>query len=180
MSTNEVVSTGESDLLTLIAQMSPSLDDQVWAFVSVGEVSSKYLAEHALATFREGLMEADFSSLEGIVSLFQKATAESAAAGWLHYLAFDFWVGVWIVKHSRKLGISHKIVVFGRAAEADGGDRLRATVVDARRHGVVHGGQGLRLPARAAAREEPTGEGGGAQAAGEGQQFASVDAYHCS
>tara|TARA_A200000113_G_C8845169_1_gene348367 strand:+ start:149 stop:490 length:342 start_codon:yes stop_codon:yes gene_type:complete len=59
-----------------------------------------------------GLMEADFSSLEGIVSLFQKATAESAAAGWLHYLAFDFWVGVWIVKHSRKLGISHKIVVF--------------------------------------------------------------------
>ena len=59
-----------------------------------------------------GLMEADFSSLEGIVSLFQRATAESAAAGWLHYLAFDFWVGVWIVKHSRKLGISHKIIVF--------------------------------------------------------------------
>ena len=58
-----------------------------------------------------GLMEADFSSLEGIVSLFQRATAESAAAGWLHYLAFDFWVGVWIVKHSRKLGISHKIIV---------------------------------------------------------------------
>ncbi|MAP03440.1 MAG: hypothetical protein CME48_00455 [Halieaceae bacterium] len=53
MSTNEVESTGESDLLTLIAQMSPSLDDQVWAFVSVGEVSSEYVAEHALATFRE-------------------------------------------------------------------------------------------------------------------------------
>jgi len=53
MRTNEVVYTGESDLLTLIAQMSPSLDDQVWAFVSVGEVSSEYVAEHALATFRE-------------------------------------------------------------------------------------------------------------------------------
>ena len=53
MSTNEVGSTGESDLLTLIAQMSPSLDDQVWAFVSVDEVSSEYAAEHALATFRE-------------------------------------------------------------------------------------------------------------------------------
>jgi hypothetical protein len=53
MSTNEVGSRGESDLLTLIAQMSPSLDDQVWAFVSVGDVSSDYLAEHALATFRE-------------------------------------------------------------------------------------------------------------------------------
>ena len=53
MSTNEVGSRGESDLLTLIAQMSPSLDDQVWAFVSVGEVSSEYVAVHALATFRE-------------------------------------------------------------------------------------------------------------------------------
>ena len=53
MSTNEVGNTGESDLLTLIAQMSPSLDDQVWAFVSVDEVSSEYAAEHALATFRE-------------------------------------------------------------------------------------------------------------------------------
>ena len=53
MSTNEVGSRGESDLLTLIAQLSPSLDDQVWAFVSVGEVSSEYVAVHALATFRE-------------------------------------------------------------------------------------------------------------------------------
>ena len=53
MSTNEIGSTGESDLLTLIAQMSPSLDDQIWAFVSVDEVSGEYLAEHALATFRE-------------------------------------------------------------------------------------------------------------------------------
>jgi len=35
-------------------------------------------------------MEADFSSLEGIVSLFKKATPESAAAGWLHYLALIF------------------------------------------------------------------------------------------
>ena len=53
MSTNEVGNSGESDLLTLIAQMSPSLDGQVWAFVSVDDVSSEYVAEHALATFRE-------------------------------------------------------------------------------------------------------------------------------
>ena len=53
MSTNEVGRAGESDLLTLIAQMSPALDDQVWAFVSVDEVSSEYVVEHVLATFRE-------------------------------------------------------------------------------------------------------------------------------
>ena len=58
-----------------------------------------------------GIMEADFSSLDGIVSLFKKATPESAAAGWLHYLAFDFWVGTWIIKHSRKRKISHKIIM---------------------------------------------------------------------
>lgn len=58
-----------------------------------------------------GLLEADFSSLEGIVTLFKKATPESAAAGWLHYLAFDFWVGTWIIKHSRRRKISHKIIV---------------------------------------------------------------------
>ena len=49
-----------------------------------------------------GLAEADFSTLKGIVQLFQQATPESAAAGWLHYLAFDFWVGVWMVRHSQK------------------------------------------------------------------------------
>jgi hypothetical protein len=54
-----------------------------------------------------GLLEADFSSLEGIVHLFKKATPASAAAGWLHYLAFDFWVGVWIIKHSSKRKIPH-------------------------------------------------------------------------
>tara|TARA_Y100000389_G_C17420038_1_gene496160 strand:- start:248 stop:646 length:399 start_codon:yes stop_codon:yes gene_type:complete len=58
-----------------------------------------------------GLMEADLSSLNGIVTLFKNATPESAAAGWLHYLAFDFWVGTWIIKHSRKEKISNKIIV---------------------------------------------------------------------
>ena len=53
MSINELGSAGESDLLTLIAHMSPSLDDQIWAFVSVDEVSSEYVAKHALATCRE-------------------------------------------------------------------------------------------------------------------------------
>lgn len=43
MSANKAVGAGESDLLTLIAQMSPSLDDQIWAFVSVTEVSNEYV-----------------------------------------------------------------------------------------------------------------------------------------
>lgn len=58
-----------------------------------------------------GLAEADFSSLEGIVKLFREATPESAAAGWLHYLAFDYWVGCWLLKNSQAKGIPHLWVV---------------------------------------------------------------------
>ena len=58
-----------------------------------------------------GLSGADFSSLEGIVSLFKKATPESAAAGWLHYLAFDFWVATWIIRHSQKNMIKHIFII---------------------------------------------------------------------
>jgi hypothetical protein len=58
-----------------------------------------------------GLAEADFSSLEGILKLFKESTPESAAAGWLHYLAFDFWMGCWIVTHSRQKDIPHLWIV---------------------------------------------------------------------
>ena len=58
-----------------------------------------------------GLAEADFSSLEGITNLFRLASPESAAAGWLHYLAFDFWVGTWIIRHSRRNQISHWVIL---------------------------------------------------------------------
>ena len=57
-----------------------------------------------------GLADADFSSLDGILSLFKKATPESAAAGWLHYLAFDFWVATWIIRHSQENSIKHAFV----------------------------------------------------------------------
>ena len=58
-----------------------------------------------------GLGEADFSTLEGITALFKKATPESAAAGWIHYLAFDFWMGAWIVDNSRKKGLPHGVII---------------------------------------------------------------------
>ena len=58
-----------------------------------------------------GLKSADFSSLEGIVKLFKESTPESAAAGWLHYLAFDFWVGTWIIRHSQKHSINHFLII---------------------------------------------------------------------
>lgn len=45
----------------------------------------------------------DFGSLAGVMALF---TAEDAVlAGWVHYLAFDLLVGMWMVDQNRTLGI---------------------------------------------------------------------------
>lgn len=50
------------------------------------------------------LSQADFSSLSGILALFLKATPASAAAGWVHYLGFDFWMGAWMVQDQQQRG----------------------------------------------------------------------------
>ena len=58
-----------------------------------------------------GLFSADFSSLGGILDLFKSSTEESAAAGWIHYLAFDYFVGCWIVNHSIEKGVPYIIFI---------------------------------------------------------------------
>jgi hypothetical protein len=45
-----------------------------------------------------------FSTLENVKALFQNDNA--VAAGWIHYLAFDLFVGAYVVKESQKLEIS--------------------------------------------------------------------------
>jgi Domain of unknown function (DUF4281) len=45
-----------------------------------------------------------FSSLANVKALFQNDNA--VAAGWFHYLAFDLFVGAYIVRKSISLGIS--------------------------------------------------------------------------
>jgi ABA4-like protein len=46
-----------------------------------------------------------FSSLEAVSQLF--ANPWMLLAGWVHYLAFDLFVGSWIVRDSRERGIAH-------------------------------------------------------------------------
>jgi len=55
----------------------------------------------------EGAFSADFSSLSGLTEMFQNANPRGVAAGWVHYLAFDFWVGCWMLKNSQDKGIKH-------------------------------------------------------------------------
>eukprot|EP00558_Chaetoceros_sp_UNC1202_P011486 CAMPEP_0197238074 /NCGR_PEP_ID=MMETSP1429-20130617/4691_1 /TAXON_ID=49237 /ORGANISM="Chaetoceros sp., Strain UNC1202" /LENGTH=114 /DNA_ID=CAMNT_0042697173 /DNA_START=28 /DNA_END=372 /DNA_ORIENTATION=- len=45
-----------------------------------------------------------FTSLEGVTNLFKKPS--NVFAGWIHYLAFDAFVGRWIVLDSVEHGVS--------------------------------------------------------------------------
>lgn len=56
-----------------------------------------------------GKSEGSFGSLAGVMQLFTNQW--TVLAGWIHYLAFDLFVGVWEVKDSQEKGISHWFVI---------------------------------------------------------------------
>lgn len=51
----------------------------------------------------------DFSSLASVMALFTEENA--VLGGWIHYLAFDLLIGMWILKQNEKLQIHHLIIV---------------------------------------------------------------------
>ena len=53
--------------------------------------------------------EGGFDSLGGVAQLFQ--TPEMLLAGWIHYLAFDLFVGAWIVRAARDAAVPFYLVV---------------------------------------------------------------------
>ncbi len=56
-----------------------------------------------------GAADGGFGSLAGVMKLFTNEWA--ALAGWIHYLAFDLFVGIWEVKDAQTKNISHWFVV---------------------------------------------------------------------
>lgn len=56
-----------------------------------------------------GKSEGGFGSLADVMKLFTNEWA--TLAGWIHYLAFDLFVGIWEVKDAQKRKISHWFVV---------------------------------------------------------------------
>ncbi|MCC0036654.1 MAG: DUF4281 domain-containing protein [Hoeflea sp.] len=53
--------------------------------------------------------EGGFGSLADVMLLFTNPAV--ALAGWLHYLAFDLFVGAWEVRTARREGIPHLLVL---------------------------------------------------------------------
>ena len=60
----------------------------------------------------DSIFSVDFSTLSGLTEMFQYSNPRGVAAGWLHYLAFDFWVGCWILRDSQKKGVKHAFIIF--------------------------------------------------------------------
>jgi len=51
----------------------------------------------------------DFGSLASVMDLFTKENA--VLAGWVHYLAFDLLVGMWMLYQNQKIGIHQLLMV---------------------------------------------------------------------
>lgn len=62
-----------------------------------------------LAITNFGSAEGNFSSLAGVMKLFENPYA--VVAGWVHYLAFDLTIGLLITLNAQKYGINHYLLV---------------------------------------------------------------------
>ncbi|HKP72050.1 MAG TPA: ABA4-like family protein [Pyrinomonadaceae bacterium] len=56
-----------------------------------------------------GKSEGGFGSLAEVSQLFQNPY--NLLAGWIHYLAFDLFVGSWEVRDAERVGIHHLLVI---------------------------------------------------------------------
>lgn len=56
-----------------------------------------------------GQAEGGFGSLAEVMKLFTNPWA--VLAGWIHYLAFDLFVGAWEVRDAERRGLSHWLMV---------------------------------------------------------------------
>ena len=56
-----------------------------------------------------GQTEGGFGSLADVAKLFQNP--HILLAGWIHYLAFDLFVGSWEVRDAERHGINHLLVI---------------------------------------------------------------------
>ena len=56
-----------------------------------------------------GTVDGGFGSLAEVRALFESPWL--LLAGWIHYLAFDLFVGAWEVRDAQRLGLHHLLVV---------------------------------------------------------------------
>ncbi|NQW02707.1 MAG: DUF4281 domain-containing protein [Acidobacteria bacterium] len=76
------------------------------AYVIPGVLAALYLA---VMLSDLNVMKGSFGSIEEVGRLFQNEWL--LLAGWIHYLAFDLFVGAWQVRDAQRLEVPHLLVV---------------------------------------------------------------------
>jgi hypothetical protein len=93
-------------ILLLFAPLIPKWSDRIAGYAIPALLALVYavmLVTHA------GEGEGGFGSLPEVMNLF--TVPGLVMAGWLHYLAFDLFIGAWEVRTARKEGIAHWMVI---------------------------------------------------------------------
>lgn len=89
-----------------LSPLAPRLADLIAALVIPAILSVAY-AGLILAHWAEA--PGGFGTLAEVMALFTSPPV--ALAGWVHYLAFDLFVGAWITRTARAEGIAHLFVL---------------------------------------------------------------------
>ena len=89
-------------LALVVAPLSPRWSDRIAAVALPLILSLAYAA--LIMAFWSGAA-GGFDSLANVMVLFE--TPAIALAGWLHYLAFDLFIGAWQVRTARAASIPH-------------------------------------------------------------------------
>lgn len=78
--------------------------------VTVTLVACAYVALVGYALVSgEGAQGVDFTTMAGVAAIFSAPIG--VVAGWAHYLAFDLFVGAWVVRDARARGVPHLLAV---------------------------------------------------------------------
>jgi hypothetical protein len=100
------------NLVTMVAWLAlVFLPSARWATTVVPVVMPVLLAVVYIVLLAVALprSEGGFSSLAGVSALFTNPWA--LLAGWVHYLAFDLFIGGWEVRDAQRRGVPHLLVV---------------------------------------------------------------------
>ena len=90
----------------VFAPLAPRFADLVAAALIPALLSVGYVA---LILVNWGSAPGGFDTLANVMALFTEPAI--ALAGWVHYLAFDLFVGAWITRTARAQGIPHWLVL---------------------------------------------------------------------
>lgn len=93
-------------LALVLSPVAPRIADLVAALVIPALLSVAYTA---LILVHWSDAPGGFDSLANVMALFTDPAV--ALAGWVHYLAFDLFVGAWITRTARTDGIPHLLII---------------------------------------------------------------------